>query len=62
MAVINDVAAPAVTVSPATLQGQQMGGPEVEVQPVIMQPDAQPVADQAGRNRVEDPLQNEAAR
>ena len=32
----------------ATLKGQQMGGPEVEVEPVIMQPDAQAVADQAG--------------
>ena len=48
MAVIHDVAAPAVTISPAARQGQQMGGSEVKVEPVIMQPDAQAVADQAG--------------
>jgi len=48
MAVIHDMAAPAVTISPATRQGQQMRGPKVKVEPVIMQPDAQAVADQAG--------------
>ena len=48
MAVIHDVAAPAVTISPAARQGQQMGGSEVKVEPVIMQLDAQAVADQAG--------------
>ena len=48
MAVVHDVAAPAVTVSATARQGQQMGGPEVEIQPVILQLDAQAVADQAG--------------
>ena len=38
MAIIHDVAAPAITISPATLKGQQMGGPQIEVEPVIMQP------------------------
>ena len=47
MAVIHDVAALAITVSPTALQCQQMGGPEVKVEPVIMQPDAQAVTDQA---------------
>jgi len=62
MAVIHDVAAPGVTIAPATRQGQQMGGPEIEVEPVIMQPDAQAVADQAGWHGVEDPPEDEAAR
>jgi hypothetical protein len=53
MAVINNVAAPLVSISPAARQGQQMGGSEVKVEPVIMQPDAQAVADQAGRHGVE---------
>ena len=48
MAVIHDVVAPAVTIAPATLQGHEVRGPEEEVEPVIMQPDAQAVADQAG--------------
>ena len=48
MAVIHDVAAPAVTISPATRQGQQTGDTQVEVEPVIMQPDAQAMTDQAG--------------
>ena len=48
MAAINDVAAPLVTIAPATRQGQQMGGPEEKVEPVIMQPHAQAVTDQAG--------------
>ena len=62
MAIINDVAAPLVTISPAARQGQQMCGPEVEIQHVIMQPDAQAVADQARWHGVENPPENEAAR
>jgi len=62
MAIIHDVAAPGVTIAPATRQGQQMSGTEIEVKPVIMQPDAQAVADQARRHGVEDPLQDEATR
>ena len=62
MAVIHDVAAPAVTISPAARQGQQMCGPEVEIEPVIMQPDAQAVADQSRWHGVEDPPEDEAAR
>ncbi len=48
MTVIHHVAAPGVTLAPAARQGQQMGGSEVKVEPVIMQLDAQAVADQAG--------------
>ena len=48
MAVIHDAAAPAVTISPTARQCHQMGGPQIELEPVIMQPDAQAVADEAG--------------
>ena len=61
MAVIHDVAAPLVAISPAARQGHEMGGSEVKVEPVIMPPDAQAVADQAGRHGVEDPPEDEAA-
>ena len=53
MTVIHHVAAPGVTLAPAARQGQQMGGPEGEVEgevaPALMPPDAPAVADQAGR-------------
>ena len=61
MAVIHDVAALAVTVSPTARQGQQMGGPEVWVEPVIMQSDTWAVADQARRHGAEHPPENEPA-
>ena len=61
MAVIHDVAAPAVAISATAQQSQQMGGPEVEVEPVVMQSDAQAVADQAGWHGIEDPPEDEAA-
>lgn len=62
MAVIHDVAAPAVTISPTARQGQQMGGPEAEIEPVITQPDAQVMTDQARWDGIEDPPEDEAAR
>ena len=62
MAVIHDMAALAVTISPTARQSQQMRGPEVEVEPVVMQPDTQAMTDQAGWHGVEDPPENEAAR
>ena len=61
MAVIHDVAALAVTVSPTARQGQQMDCPEVWVRPVIMQSDTRTVADLARRHRVEHPPENDTA-
>ena len=59
--IIDDMAAPVFAISTAARPRQQRRGPKAEIEPVILQPDAQAVADQAGRDRVEDPLQEEAA-
>lgn len=62
MAVVHDVAAPAVTVSPTALKGHEVRRPKVEVEPVVMQPDTQAMTDQAGWQGVKDPPEDEAAR
>ena len=51
-----------LAIAPAARQGHQMCGAEEDIEPVIMQPHPQAVADQPRRHGVEDPPQNEAAR
>ena len=60
MVIVDHVAAAPVAMGATAAQGQQWGGADEQLQPIIVEVDAQGVADQPRRHRVEHLAQGEA--
>jgi hypothetical protein len=60
--IIDDVAVAAIRARPAAGQRELVGAAEVDLEPVVEQPDPEPVPDQARGHAVEHLAQHEAAR
>jgi len=62
VAIVDDLAALAVALRAPSRQRHQVGAAEKEVEPIIVEPDPQAVADETRGHRVEHSAQNKAAR